>query len=108
MAGKGMIFEMSEEGKEVKKTNLWAIQGSKLAKMIVGGQQKFSSSTMELYSFTRHSTCSPELHQGPKLLVWIASGLVKSSQQNQTAQCCLILVVKLDSVLMYLCVCAKN
>ena len=32
----------------------------------------------------------------------------KSSQQNQTTQCCLILVVKLDSVLMCLCVCAKK
>ena len=55
-----------------------------------------------------HSTCSPKFHQGPRLLVWIASGLRKSSQQNQTTQCCLIFVVQLDSVLMYLFVCAKK
>ena len=76
--------------------------------MIVERQHKSLSSTMELYGHTPPSTCSPALHQGPRSLVWIASGLGKSSQRNQTTQCCLILVVEPDSVLMYLCICAKK
>ena len=59
----------------MKQAKLWATQGSKLAKMIVKRQQKSSSSITELYSHTQPSTCSPELHQGPRSLIWIASGL---------------------------------
>ena len=103
-----MTVKMSEEGKRVKWTKLWATMGSKLAKMIVERQQKSSSSTTELYGHTQPSTYSPELHQGPRLLLWIASGLEKSSQQNQTTQCCLILEVETDSALMYLFVWAKK
>jgi len=76
--------------------------------MMAKRQQWSFFSTMEPYSHTHSSTFPPELHQGPRPLVWIANGLGKSSQQKQTTQDYLILTVKLDSVLMCLCVCGKN
>ena len=62
---------------------------------------------MKLYSPTQSSNFPPELHDGPRPLVRIANGLGKSSQQKQTTQDYFILAVKLDSVLMCLCLCQK-
>jgi len=44
------------------------------------------------------------------LRIWIITRLLKSSQQKQTMQDCLVLAVQLDSSLndMYLSVCGKN
>jgi len=75
---------------------------------MVKRQQRSLFSTTELCSHTQSSTFSPELHQGPRQLVQIANGLVKNSQQKQTTQDYFILAVKLDSVLMCLCVYGKK
>jgi len=64
-----------------------------------------------LYSTPRSFTVthfSPELHRGPRPLIRITNGLENSSQQKQTTQGYFMLAVKLDSVLMYLCVCGKK
>ena len=71
-------------------------------------QQGSLLSTTKLYGHTQSSSFPPELHDGPRLPVWIANVLGKSSQQKQTTQDFFILAVKLDSVLMCLCVCDKK
>ena len=71
-------------------------------------QQRSLFSNTKLYSDTQSSTFPPELHDGPRLLVQIANGLRRSSQQKQTTQDFFILAVKFDSVLMCLCVCYKK
>ena len=104
----GVHFKMSEEGQRVKQAYLWAIQGSKLAKMLVKRHRKSLANIMELYRHTQSSSCSPGLHVGPGPLVRIAKWLGKSSQQKQTTQDLPSLAVKLDSVLMYLCICVNR
>jgi len=71
-------------------------------------QQRSLLSTMKLYNDIQSSTFPPELHDEPRPLVRIANGLGRSNQQKQTTQDFFILAVKLDSVLMYLCVCDKK
>ena len=71
-------------------------------------QQRSLFSTTKLYSDTQSSTFLPELHDEPRPFIRIANGLGKSSQQKQTTQDYFILAVKLDSVLMCLCVCDKK
>ena len=70
-------------------------------------QQGSLFSTTKLYRDTQSSTFPPELHDGPRPLVRITNGL-GSSQQKQTTQDFFILAVKLDSVLMCLCVCDQK
>ena len=71
-------------------------------------QQRSLFSATKLYSDTQSSTFPPDLHDGPRPLVRIANGLGRSSQQKQTTQDFFILTVKIDSVLMCLCVCDKK
>ena len=59
-------------------------------------------------SHTQSTTFSPDTHQGPRPLIRIIRGKGKSSQQKQITQDFFILTVKLDSILIYLCVCGKN
>ena len=71
-------------------------------------QQRSLFSTTKLYSHTQSSTFPPELHDGPRPLVRIDNGLGRNSQQKQTTKDFFILAVKLDSVLMCLCICDKK
>ena len=71
-------------------------------------QQGSLFSTTKLYSDTQSSTFQPELHDGPRPLIRIANGLGRSSQQKHTTQDFFILAVKLDSVLICLCVYDKK
>jgi len=87
---------------------MWATLGSQPAKMMAKRQQRPLFSTTKLYSDTQSSTFPPELHDASRPLVWITNGLERSSQQKQITQDFFILAVKLDSVLMYLCVCDKK
>ena len=61
-------------------------------------QQRSIFSTTKLYSDIQSSTFSPELHDEPRPLVWIANGLGRSSEQKLTTQAYFILAIKLDRV----------
>ena len=67
---------------------LWAIQGSKLAKMKGNLQHKSLSNTTELYNHTQPSPGWPGLHQDPRPLVQLFIVLEKSSKQKQTLVDC--------------------
>ena len=66
------IKKIREEGIEMNKAKLWAIQISKLAKMKGHLQHRSLFNTMELYSH-------PELHLGSRSFIWIATVIGNSS-----------------------------
>jgi len=81
MADKGFMKKCQTKVKNFNRSCCGPHRAHKPAKIIVKRQQRFSFNTTELYIHT--VTFSPEFHQGPGPLIWIANGLGKAAWRSK-------------------------
>ena len=93
------LNEMNLEGVRVKLVQLVAADGFKHSEMMANQHHRSLSSTTRLDKHTQLTTGLPWRHEYSRLLVRIARGPRKSSQQKQTSyhKLCPILIVRLWS-----------
>ena len=103
-----LLNKMDQEGIRVKQVYFWATDNLKLSEMMENDHHRSLSSTARLDRYTQLTTGSPWHHEDSRLLIWIARGPKKSSQQKQTSYHRLSLTLKSNNTLTQLWIFCEN